>query len=569
MKKLFAAAFFAFFCLSAWCADYNIKTDPVLKAMRLQNAAAVKALKKAKTPVYFLSYQLTDSYELFISSVLGGAQHGEDRRRLFDVEARAGSRKMDNTRKIKELSFDSFYRQASASAPIEDDIPALRRVFWLQTEEAVKKAQEMYHKVKTNNQTASQRGDDSDDFSAPLPPAKHYETAEIPQIDIAALKEMLSGYSLLFRGYDFILTSFAALNINIDNIYYINSEGAELKTPRVLMRMSFRITSRHKDGMQLERNVSYDFTDLKNIPAPDKVRADIQKMIGELKALKDAPAAEPYHGPVLLRNKATGVFFHEILGHRVEGHRQKDDDFGQTFTQKLNQLVIAPLISVRDNPNVKEFKGIPLRGHYLYDDEGVRAQDAVIIKDGVLKGFLMGRNPIKGFPQSNGHGRKESGNNTVSRMGVTIVEANETVPYAVLRGMLVDEARKQGKPYGLLIDDISGGFTNTGTGGPQSFKVKPLLVYKVYADGRPDEIIRGADIVGTPLASFNKIVAAADDSDVFNGSCGAESGWVPVSAVAPSILVSEMEIEKVDKTYDSLPLLPAPAAPAKTAKGGK
>ena len=233
----------------------------------------------------------------------------------------------------------------------------------------------------------------------------------------------------------------------------------------------------------------------------------------------------------------------------------------------MDKEVISPLISVYDNPTLKYFKNIPLRGYYAYDDEGVPSENVTIIKDGILKGFLMSRSPIKGFKTSNGHGRKQIRFRPVSRMGITVVEAAHTVDFPTLKQMLKEEIKKQNKPYGLIIDDISGGFTMIDTSNPQSFKVQPLLVYKVFPDDRPDEIIRGADIVGTPLTSFNKIIAAADDYAVFNGSCGAESGWVPVSAIAPSVLISELEVEKVQKSYDNLPILTPPQA--KKEKGGK
>ena len=215
---------------------------------------------------------------------------------------------------------------------------------------------------------------------------------------------------------------------------------------------------------------------------------------------------------------------------------------------------------------MRYFKKIPLRGHYLYDDEGTPSQKAMLIENGILKGFLMGRSPIKNFPSSNGHGRKSYGRKVVSRMGVTVVKAKNPVPFAELEQKLKEEIKRQNKPYGLIIDDISGGFTNTDTYSPQSFKVQPLLVYKVFPDDRPNELIRGADIVGTPLTSFNKIIAAADDEALFNGTCGAESGWVPVSAIAPSLLISELEVEKVNKTYENLPILPPPSAKPQTAK---
>jgi predicted Zn-dependent protease len=181
-----------------------------------------------------------------------------------------------------------------------------------------------------------------------------------------------------------------------------------------------------------------------------------------------------------------------------------------------------------------------------------------VVENGVLKAFLMSRSPIQGFDQSNGHGRRQPGLEVVSRQSNLLVESSHAVPEARLREMLVEEIKRQNKPYGLYFRDVTGGFTNTGRQGLQAFKVIPIVVYKVYPDGRPDQLIRGADIVGTPLASFAKILATSDRSQVFNGYCGAESGSVPVSAVSPAVLVSEIEIEKKNKSQDRPPLLPFP-----------
>jgi predicted Zn-dependent protease len=204
--------------------------------------------------------------------------------------------------------------------------------------------------------------------------------------------------------------------------------------------------------------------------------------------------------------------------------------------------------------------GVDLNGWYDYDDEGVKARPVTAVDGGVLKTFLMSRSPIKGFDHSNGHGRRQPGYEVVSRQSNLIVQSSRAVAEAKLRQLLLDEVGRQNKPYGLYFRDITGGFTTTQRAGLQAFKVIPVIVYRVYADGRPDELVRGADIVGTPLASFSKILATGDRAEVFNGYCGAESGTVPVSAVSPSILVSEIEIEKKAKSNDRPPLLPAPAA---------
>ncbi|MBU0756287.1 MAG: peptidase U62, partial [Planctomycetes bacterium] len=219
---------------------------------------------------------------------------------------------------------------------------------------------------------------------------------------------------------------------------------------------------------------------------------------------------------------------------------------------------------VLDDPTLPTFNGEDLRGYYKYDDEGVPAEKVALVENGILKRFLMSRTPIEGYSESNGHGRRSPGSEVVSRMGNTIIESSKTSTFEELRALLVEECKKQDKPYGLLFEDISGGFTGTQRGSAQVFKVLPKIVYKVFTDGRPDLLIRGVDIVGTPLTCFSQIIHTGDDPAIFNGTCGAESGMVPVSGIAPSILVSQMEVEKQSRDQDRPPILPPPIAEEKS-----
>src|SRR6185369_4390912 len=299
--------------------------------------------------------------------------------------------------------------------------------------------------------------------------------------------------------------------------------------------------------------------------ADDKtLQATVDKVANDLSNLLKAKESEPFVGPAIFSGRAAGVFFHEIFGHRVEGHRQKDESEGQTFTKSVNTKVLPEFLSVIFDPTRKKVDNIDLNGWYEYDDEGVKGRAITAVDHGILKTFLMSRSPIKGFAQSNGHGRRQPGLEVVSRQSNLIVESANAVSDAKLKQMLLDEVKKQGKSYGLFFRDITGGFTTTQRAGLQAFKVIPVIVYRVYADGRPDELVRGADIVGTPLSSFSKIVATGDKPEVFNGYCGAESGSVPVSAVSPAILVSEIEIEKKAKSNDRPPLLSEPTPMEKT-----
>jgi predicted Zn-dependent protease len=277
-----------------------------------------------------------------------------------------------------------------------------------------------------------------------------------------------------------------------------------------------------------------------------------------LKALRNAPIVEPFTGPAILSGRAAGVFFHEIFGHRIEGQRQKNENEGQTFAKQVGKPVLPDFISVIDDPTTEKIVGTDLNGYYLYDDEGVKSRPVNVVENGILRNFLLSRSPVAGFESSNGHGRKAPGYQAVGRQGNLIVKASTTVSNAKLKEMLIAEAKKQGKQFGLFFEDISGGFTLTTRDSPQAFQVTPIMVYKVYVDGKPDELVRGVDLIGTPLTSFSKIVAASDKLEVFNGFCGAESGYVPVSAVAPSILTTQIEVQKKAKSSERMPILPPP-----------
>jgi TldD protein len=199
-----------------------------------------------------------------------------------------------------------------------------------------------------------------------------------------------------------------------------------------------------------------------------------------------------------------------------------------------------------------------LNGYYAFDDQGVPAQRTVLVEDGVLRTFLLSRKPVKPFARSNGHGRSQGVNQPVARMGNLVVSSKKRVSMAELTRLLVEEAKRQGKPYGLIIQDITGGNTNTLSYGYQAFKGTPRLAYRVDVVTGKQELVRGIELIGTPLTSVNKLVATGDEVKVFNGFCGAESGYVPVSTVAPAALISEIELQRVARANERSPILPAP-----------
>ena len=520
-------------------------------------------LKQKADPVpYFLSYEVTEQDARVISGSLGTISNTDSaKNRQLDVSVRVGSSKLDNYHQVRG---DRGQFTSGALLSVEDNANAIKRRLWQETDRAYRGAAERLIRIKTNTQVNVTAEDDSDDFSSE-PPVTAVEPAPRLRFDEAAWTERIRKLSSHFQNYPAVLTSHVAVSAQTDTRYFVNTDGTRVSHGRGFARVIIDASAKAEDGTDLSTSETFEAVEASGLPKDEVLLAAIDRVAKDLTNLLHAPEAEPFVGPAIFSGRASGVFFHEIFGHRVEGHRQKDVTEGQTFTKSIGTKVLPDFLSVVFDPTQRKIGGVDLNGWYDYDDEGVKARPVTAVDKGVLKTFLMSRSPIKGIEHSNGHGRRQPGYEVVSRQSNLIVESANAVAEARLRQMLIEEVKRQNKPYGLYFQDITGGFTTTSRQGLQAFKVIPVIVYRVYADGRPDELVRGADIVGTPLASFSKILATSDKPEVFNGYCGAESGSVPVSAVSPAILVSEIEIEKKAKSQDRPPLLPAPG-PTETAR---
>lgn len=532
-----------------------VETEVLLTAMEDELSRSFRQLEHAEEePLYFLQYAVSDDERVELGASYGAVNSEScTRRRHLTIDARVGSYALDNTHEIRG---GDWWQPWEVELPVEDDGDAIEAVIWKETDRAFKEAQERFIKVRADRAVRVAEADTSPDFS-PYPPQVFSGERAALGYDADGWRSSLRRLSERFREDPWIHGCGVRLSASATNAYLVNTEGTRIVEGTALCRVSIYANTIADDGMELYLYDGFDGRSMEDLPDEDEIAAAIDTLVAKLHRLRDAPVTEPYTGPAILVNKASGVFFHEIFGHRMEGHRQKSEEEGQTFTKKVGEKVLPDFMSVYDDPTVKEHDGVILRGHYRYDDEGVPAQRAALVDSGVLRGFLMSRSPIEGFPASNGHGRRQHGRRVVARQGNLIVESTESVPFDELRGMLVEECKKQEKPYGLVFYDIAGGFTGTRRWSPQVFKVIPLFVTRIYTDGR-EEVIRGVDIVGTPLMSFARIAATGDDSRVFNGTCGAESGAVPVSAISPSILVQEIEVEKKAKGHQKPPLLPAP-----------
>jgi len=532
----------------------------LLDAMTAELQRAFTSLGKQgdakQLPPYFLSYAVSDSSFVSIRAQFGAlVDSSANHQRVADIQVRFGEPKLDNTH--------GTHRGAAVNSvqlPLADDREALARSLWLATNTGYGTALDNYLRVKTEAEVRAKEEDSSPDFSHETPQVALDPPAPPVKVDRAAWEQRVKALSAVFREFPDVYQNFVILSAQNETDYYASSEGSRVVAPHLQARVVVFAVTRAEDGMDLFRAQTFEAETVAGLPAQAEMEATVRELGKSLEALRKAPVTEPFNGPAILSGRAAAVFFHEVLGHRLEGQRQRGDEEGQTFTKELGKEVLPTFLSVADDPTLATYGKTWLSGHYDYDDEGQKARHVGLIDDGVLKTFLMSRLPIASFSNSNGHGRAQTGRMPTGRQGNLIVTSTKAVSDAALRQQLIDEAKKQGKPYGFYFEDISSGFAVTQRSSPQAFSVVPLVVWRVYVDGRPDELVRGVSIVGTPLAAMKRILATSDKSEVFNGECGAESGSIPVSAVAPAMLLSEMETQKQAQGTARPPILPIPSA---------
>ncbi len=555
MLSAVRTAFLLSFLASGLVATLARAQSPLTKILTGELERNYESLKKNGDPApYFMGYEVSDIEAGMVSASRGALQSQSlNHARLLDVTIRVGSPKFDNYRRTGR----DRVRFTSANPIALDDSPApIRQTVWLATDRVYRAVSQRLIRLKADEKLRAESGDGSDDFSSEQP-QKTFAAPPKLKFSTDQWAARLRKLSSEFNQYPGALNSVVVVEGRRVFNTLITTEGTQLEHGRLFARLSISARGKAFDGMDLSTFESFETDDPATLPQDAEILAAVAKAGKNLTDLLNAPPADPFLGPAILSGRATGVFFHEIFGHRVEGQRQKDDSEGQTFTKSVNKSVLPDFLSVIFDPTKDHFGAVALNGAYAYDDEGVKARRLAVVENGILKTFLMSRAPIEGVPQSNGHGRRAPGLEVVARQSNLFVESSKKVTDAELKKMLIEEVKRQNKPYGLYFDQVTGGFTTTARRGLQAFTVIPLMVYRIYPDGR-EELIRGVDIVGTPLSSFSKILATSDRMEVFNGYCGAESGDVPVSAIAPAILVSDIEIQRKEKSTDLRPYLPRP-----------
>lgn len=538
--------------------------DELLTIVEAELQREMTEFSKAAQPPYYLAYRVHDIYSGSITSSFGSlVGRYTNRSRIMVTDIKVGDYSFDNSHPIESYDNVDMPRYGiggdqAVELPTDNRPEAIRFMIWQQTQASYRQALSMYKSIK-NIQKPTETP--IPDFSKETPSAHIDEP--LPEFSTFFSEQdwtpRIKRFSSPFLNNPDIIDAEASLEVGLERKYLISSEGTRIAQNRTYAYLTIQGSIRAEDGDVVPLHLSYFAFNPAQLPTDEKVLQDVNQMIATLNRLRSAPVAEPYTGPAILHARTAGVFFHEIFGHRVEGHRLKDKSDGQTFKGKLKEQVLPATMSVIFDPTLPNFNGQDLNGYYQYDDEGVKGQKVKVVENGVLKTFLMSRTPIESLSNSNGHGRAEAGTDAVSRQSNLIIENQKPVSTLDLRKMLIAECQQQNKPYGYLFMDVVGGFTTTGRYMPNAFNIFPTEVYRVYADGRPDELVRGVDLIGTPLAMFAEIKAADDKREVFTGFCGAESGSVPVTAISPSLFVKRIETQKKPVTQVDKNILQRPA----------
>lgn len=543
-----------------------------LSAMTAELARSSERLRlQGYEAPYFVAYQVKDVSRLEIAGRYGAVFEDAARRdRNLYVDLRVGGYELDSSGPEDPallLGLEGPSWNAPRDAPLDGDVQALRTALWLATDERYKEALSAWFKKKSREVYRAQVEARAASFSREAP-ARHVDPPRPFEFDRERWRRVVREATALFRAHPGVFDSSMKVTAERQIRWFASSEGAAIITEQTLYGLHLHAVARAPDGQLLEDGRDFYARSEAGLPGPEAIRAAAEQVIAELEALRRAPAADPYTGPAILEPEAAGVLFHEAVGHRLEGERLEDDRDGQTFKGQVGQAVLPAFLTIVDDPTLAAAGGTSLNGSYAYDDQGVAARRTVLVRDGKLETYLLSRRPVRPFERSNGHGRSQGSRAPMARMANLVVESSRQVKPGELKRMLMAEARRQGKRYGLVVRDITGGNTNTASYGYQAFKGTPRLVYRVDARTGAEELVRGVELVGTPLASVNKVLATSDEARVFNGFCGAESGYVPVSTVAPSVLVGELELQRVARANERGPILPSPWSEGPPAPAG-
>lgn len=543
----------------------SLKANPDSLLIILQNELdrEFKAFNDEEQPPYYISFRVdhltSNQVEVSHGNILS---NNKSTNRIFTPQVRIGSYQFDDTHEFDEGNnnyFPGLFNFGISELPIENNPLAIKHSIWLALDKTYKNSLRTYN-IKQNLRKEGVN-DTIGDFSK-AESQTYYEAPLSPEemdVDEKFLIRKLKEISLILGEDTSVFSTSVSLKYGTNRKYFISTEGTSIVQNTKIAQLQIVTVIRNKDGNIYPQHTSIIGKCPVDLLSDESINDEIANMLALIEKIKSAKPAEPFAGPAILSPEAAGVFFHEIFGHRIEGHRLERSYDGQTFTDKIGQRVLPKSFSVISDPTLEKYGIYELIGTYSYDDEGIKSERVNVVKEGVLNHFLMSRKPLSTIKVSNGHGRAAPGSIPVSRQSNLIVESSKGYTEKELRKRLISECKKQKKEYGYYFKSVIEGFTITDRYNPNVFNIIPSEVYRIYVDGRPDELVVGVELIGTPLTMFSNILYAGDSPGFFSGFCGAESGFVPVSTVSPAIFVKKIETQKGIDVKSELPILPSPA----------
>ena len=511
--------------------------DPLLEALltELDRSKAQLRMDQVQPP-YYIEYRVTDVDEFQAEAAFGALRENQRvRYRVLHVTVRIGDYKQD-----------SYYNQGTGETnvlPLDDDPIALRHLIWLATDEAYKAAGEAYTEKQAALKQFSADSSPVDDFSREAVVTEVSPLVSL-KVDDAAWKKTLEEVTGLYRQYPDVQTVSASARFTASNEYLVNSEGTVTRTGKNAYSLQLNSSAQAEDGMRLSRNPFWMVAKAEELPTRGALLADAKKMLDTVVALRQAPIVEEeYRGPVLFAPDAADDVVASLIGINVLGRKPQLGRPNRTtgaFATSFKSRVLPNFLTVVDDPTLPDFQGKSLVGSYDVDDDGVKAQPVTLISKGTLVSYLVGRQPIRDFPTSNGHDRASPGTLPSPNLGVLVVKSSEAESPEALRARILNMIKEQEKPYGYRVDTLGPGNS-------------PRLLYRIYPDGH-EQLVRGAVFNELDVRALrNDLIAVGNDPLVSN-----RSGGVATTVISPSLLFGEMTVKRADTSKDKLPDYPPP-----------
>lgn len=508
-------------------------SDPLYDLLRNEITYYYQHLSRDSVPVQFMSFGALDEKTISIDSDMGCASVHETNARKFCPQISFGT--LNDGKGLNRFDYkedewmDSQMRMADL--PYENDTKAIKSVIWNALSKMYRGQMAIWQKTKKKSTQT---------------PLSVRESAEVH------FEEPLADVSFDKEYWKYLLNNTTAVQAHkmpearclahIEGLnqrrYIVDSRGTAVVSNRQSFVLFIRVLVKDFRGVECALDKEYFAYKISELPNQETLVHDMEVLAQRTFALSKAPMAEAYSGPVILSGNASAVFFHEVFGHRLE---RKDSEFA---SMKGNQ-VLPPDFTISCNPRQQYFGGTPLSGYYQYDDEGARGRKVECVNEGKMANMLI---CMSQQAATNGHCRSAFGSEAAPRQSNLIVETSRPYTETELRKMLINELKRMKKDYGYYIKTVSNGWTiiRGSAKAASSFNVIPVETYRIYADGRADELVRGVSLIGTPLSALRNIKAAGGDVEVFNGRCGSGSGWIPVSSRSPMVYVSQIETQVID-----------------------